>query len=1128
MTFDVVMNMAKKETVVNIAMFMIFLIVTLPIHSSVVFGAVINSAQGTGSQGIPDFRAKTDVTIVNVSATVPEDADLSSGQVKVLEDPTRPFVCTLVDEVTKTFSCVLEYPETTLPPSIAVLPFTVQVFNDAGAPLSPPKQGSVTVDSLPPKVLDVNYSAKPGGVVEAAFDVKDEACDKPVCTGRCAGVQSVKFTVAGLSVGQNTSFGTGCQHKGKLNLTGLTVGGEVVTKRICIEATDKMGQSGTQCKDVVIDTKPPFVSGIGLFDGSNKPVLFTNGQPIGNVKIKINITEESKFFNPRTGAVHQIQVNASEMSERPEQKTVFGNRPVQCSSAPVAENTYDCTVEGLFLIATTPRTISIRIEAKDEHDNILNETKSLSVTFDNTPPVATKVYSSFPDDKGDFWVREDNNTIYMDITETGAGMNNRYVFLDFSGFGPQDSPGSVANLAPNVCKAGWKCSWNWIKTNQADNTRLSITPGVGSKDDANNPLQPVTGTVRADKSKPEAVRDVSNMTGIGEGHAEMEILTGGDMVTIHLYVKDYSGVKAAYANFSELIDGGEQAAPAECTENQIVPGEPMRMFDCVWSAGPINEGYLGPAANNAPSIYFNFEDYTNHTGEYEWKDIEILARENVTTASWQVGEITYSPELGLDRLSWKLQQPRMYYQVPFKAKGGRNPIPLSFQIDKQSCTNLDYVNVDPLTNDIAINLLGFPVYEMNPEPPFTDVVEINFNPESVPELETVDEKNRTSPMDYFDINCIIIITSIVSTGTPGAERALTMPEELNVSFHVPVYNNPLGQNIGNIKDQIKAMQDANDDFKWLTILRQIFDYAQAVCDLVKTLIEVDSAIAAVKDIFGNECGSTGHTCSISEGLGDVMRSGDTVIPEFIKEIYQFCGLFISCRVSQEPRATCASATGSEKTWCSVQRTWGSITGAYARAINSVSTDWMQAGGTNFFNTASFDPKKSVFASAASLCIPGLISNLEKFRQLHCKKILCYKIDVPNGRPVWSCDQEYGYLVCTHLVGQAFAAIPLVQYVSDVGGLIEGIFRNPYGLAGMVIDKLCAVICASGRSTTCTVCRGITFIPAAITIIADLVESTGPRFKMAGFDLCKEALKDEPDYNNIEPPVPAAGTAAAGD
>ncbi|MBN1544083.1 hypothetical protein JW898_01320 [Candidatus Woesearchaeota archaeon] len=1120
--------MAKKEAIVNIAMFMIFLIVTLPIHSSVVFGAVINSAQGTGSLGIPGFRARTDTTVVNLSVTVPEDPDLSSGQVKILEDPTVPFECQLVDGVTQTFSCRHEYPEILLPSTIGVMTFTVQVFDDAGAPISPPKQGSVTVDSLPPKVLDVNYSAKPGGAVEAAFDVKDFACEKPECSGRCAGVESVKFTVAGISVGHNSSFGTGCQHKGTLNLTGLTVGGEVVTKHICIEATDKLGQTGTQCSDVVIDTKPPFVSGIGLFDGNNKPLLYTNGQPIGGVRLKMNITEESKFFNPKNGAEHQVWVNASEMSERPEHKAVFGSRPAQCSDAPVAEDTYECIVDGLFLIATAPRTISIRIEAKDEHENILNETKSLSVTFDNTPPVATKIYSGFADDKGDFWVREDNNTIFMDIAETGAGMGNRYVFLDFSSFGVQDSPGSVANLAPNLCEAGWKCSWNWIRTGQPDSTRLSLAPGLGSKDDANNALQPVTGVMRVDRSRPEAVPGVSNMTGIGEGHDEMTLLTGGDMVTIHLYVKDYSGVKAAYANFSELIDGGDEAAQAECTENQIVPGEPMRMFDCVWSAGPINEGYLGPVANNAPSVYFRFEDNTNHTGEYEWKDIEILARENVTTASWDVGKITYSPELGLDRLSWKLQQPRMYYQVPFKAKGGRNPIPISFQIDKQSCTNLDYVNIDSLTNDISISLLGFPVYESNPSPPFTDVVEIRFNPDSVPEVEMVDERNRTTPLDAFDINCTIIITSIVTTGTPGAERALTLPEELNVSFHVPVYNNPLGQNIGNIKDQIKAMQDANDDFKWLTITRQVFDYAQAVCDLVKTLIQVDSAIAAVKDVFGAECGATGHTCSISEGLGDVMDNDDTIIPEFIKEVYQFCGLFISCRVSQQPRATCGSATGSERTWCNVQETYGRIASAYARALNSISTDFIQVNGTGFFNTASFDPKKSVFASAASLCLPGLISNLEKFRQLHCKKILCYKLDVAQGRPVWRCDQEYSYLVCTHLVGQAFAAIPLVQYISDVGGMIEGIFRNPYGLAGMVIDKLCAVVCSAGKSTTCTVCRGVTFIPAAITIIADLVESTGPRFKMAKFDMCEEALKDEPDYSNVKPPVPATGTSAAGD
>jgi hypothetical protein len=343
---------------------------------------------------------------------------------------------------------------------------------------------------------------------------------------------------------------------------------------------------------------------------------------------------------------------------------------------------------------------------------------------------------------------------------------------------------------------------------------------------------------------------------------------------------------------------------------------------------------------------------------------------------------------------------------------------------------------------------------------------------------------------------------------------------------VPVYNNPLGQNIGNIKDQIADMEDTSDDYKWLTILREIFEVAQQVCDMIGTLMQIDAVIDAVKDIFGGLCGTTGHSCTISGEMGQTATTSANEIWDFVKDLYQFCGLFISCRVTQEPREECAGTGGG--TWCSVQRTWHSVTSWYADSWASITTDWMQAGGAHFFNSGSFDPKKSIISSTLSLCIPGIILNLEKLRQIHCKKILCYKLDVANGRPVWRCDQEYSYLVCTHFVGQVFAAVPLLQFVSDIGGMIEGIFKNPWGLIGMAIDKACNLICASSSTTGCSVCRGITMVPAIVNIVADLVESTGPRFEAATFDLCEEALKDAPDYNNVAPPVAEGGTAAAGD
>jgi hypothetical protein len=207
----------------RIAIFLIYLVILLPFYTSVAFAATIDYVEVYGKDSVPGFRARKDITVVNVTATIPEDKTISSNQIKILEDPTVGFTCKEASNTTPTFECIRKYPEVTLAPNVGVTSFSVQVFDDSGTAISPVKKGSVTVDSLPPKVHSVDYKARPGGVVIADFDVEDFACNAPVCTKRCIGISYVQFSVAGLSVGQNQSFGKDCRQTGELNLSGLVV-----------------------------------------------------------------------------------------------------------------------------------------------------------------------------------------------------------------------------------------------------------------------------------------------------------------------------------------------------------------------------------------------------------------------------------------------------------------------------------------------------------------------------------------------------------------------------------------------------------------------------------------------------------------------------------------------------------------------------------------------------------------------------------------------------------------------------------------------------------------------------------------------------------------------------------------
>jgi hypothetical protein len=1169
-------KMRRNVYLWNIACFMIFLIITLPIYSASGYAATINSIDAYGSAGISGFRGLTDTTTINVSVLAAEDTSLGGNQVKILEDPTALFTCAVSDNTTGIYSCTKEYASMTVSSAVTVTQFTVQVFSDSGSAITIAQKGAITVDSVAPKVVSVNYAPQFGSsVVTASFTILDEACESATCAGLCSGISSMKFTVSGLSVGQNASFDSNCRQTGTINLTGLAVGGEVGKKRVCMELVDKMNQTSTTCSDVTIDMKMPEILGIGLYDINNKPVLFHNALP-QTVKLKINITETSKLIDPLTGAEGYIRVNASSLSERPEHKPALENKALLCTDK--GNNISECIFDGFYLALGSQKSASIDVWANDSQGNVLKTSRTLPLTFDNAPPVGTKIYSSYADDKGAYWIDKENNTIMMSVTEATSGMAKGQVFLDFSGFGPQKlysgklSGASTSLVYPNNCtggSGGWTCNWHGISTNQASGTTLYLSPQAQSADDANNlfgsPLP--RGALHVDIDPPKVDKELlnlSNITGIGSGHDPMTNLTSGDALEIHLFVKDLSGIKSAVANLSALIDDSSTAVAGSCSENQALDGVDERIYECTWSTGAIKNGYL-----NNLKIDFTFEDYAGHTGIYTWNNIEILAAENTAKQRWTitVPKDGISPSNGIDRLSWGLASQRIYYKLKFEKVSGVEAM-TSIKFDPKECAGVgDWVNQDPESGEYTINRMGFATFKSSPD---YDIMVIELNPGNVPEYYETNAKKQNVSVDKVYVNCSFTIQSIVKASKGG--RALSLPEEVNVSFEIPVYNNPLGSNIGNIKDKIKEDEDyvSNGAWKFVYYTKLILSYARELCRFIETYISLMMMWAGLKDMWSAAC-NTEPAPPAKAGCGSATIAGKTVsgmalaTNDFMGELYFFCGLFISCRLSKNAKAAmegnCGTDTGN---WCKVKKAWASVNGWWAElgSLNlknalgkgpnlneagQVETNVIVPGtekkdasgkvipgtgqktkeGVNVFSVDDFDPTRSMASSILSGCLPGLMVNLDKLRQIRCKRLLCYKIDVPGGVPMKDCDMRYSYEHCTFVRGQVMAAIPLLQYVEQVGQFLMSIIRQPLSfLIGFVLDKGCAWgLCGNPKFLGCKICITAQYALSLASIIADLAENTGARFSEVSFDMCEEALKEKPSYDNIEWPGTGKRTSA---
>ena len=321
------------------------------------------------------------------------------------------------------------------------------------------------------------------------------------------------------------------------------------------------------------------MTSIALKDSNGNVVKNTNGEPIGELSIAINITEDGDLVDPLNpesqGSAVLMYLDVSELSEYPEHQAAYSRFPVYSTQCTKTGTTYICnTANTLYLIATSQKTITIRVHAMDEHGN---EAKNVSIgipmLFDNVAPVPTKIYSSMLGPEGVSVLNElPQATVSMDITEAGSGFNNKMVFIDFGQLGMPVKQASE-------CLAGWTCNWHWIPQSPPglqSGSRVFLTPMMGTKDDANNLMETtVTGEFIYDSQPPctpgslacmyhDTLNSLKNMTGVGEQHDPMTNITEGDSLNIVLYVADHSGIKSARANFSDILQEPADEVAGEC------------------------------------------------------------------------------------------------------------------------------------------------------------------------------------------------------------------------------------------------------------------------------------------------------------------------------------------------------------------------------------------------------------------------------------------------------------------------------------------------------------------------------------------------------------------------------------
>ena len=143
-------------------------------------------------------------------------------------------------------------------------------------------------------------------------------------------------------------------------------------------------------------------------------------------------------------------------------------------------------------------------------------------------------------------------------------------------------------------------------------------------------------------------------------------------------------------------------------------------------------------------------------------------------------------------------------------------------------------------------------------------------------------------------------------------------------------------------------------------------------------------------------------------------------------------------------------------------------------------------------------KDSMVWSVASLCLPGIISNINKYREINCKYALCIGQDVVGrGLPISSCEKAKEYALCQFIWGQVFNSIPFVGTLQGWVDTLESIITNPFAAFAFLLGQYCKGFCDKDITTEAAqkwkICAPAKTLDALSSFITDIKGKIDPSF-----------------------------------
>ncbi|MFH1590816.1 MAG: hypothetical protein ABIC95_02720 [archaeon] len=920
-------------------------------------------------------------------------------------------------------------------------PFTYKFFFKAPDMRTPLKtfNRDVVPDVLPPEVSVYDMPVQEADEVILSFTVQDKACDDPdygICSTptTCAGIGDIAIFDNGALVHTESLDTVKCKKTlERLAVPGLSGDG---THSICVEARDRMHEgpgdslhaSELECQEVDLDFSNPEVCPGGVFKimrGGQEVTYVSPDSPNADFIGQVVFTVEDHSLT-------HVMVNASELYPgtrgRSYQEIEWpgsGNPSLTCTEQGET-GVHECIIDNIRIRPAVGDPMIV-INATDSQGLHTSATCSASMTLDNDMPQSVFLGTDNCDIDGQCYLHPGTNVIISRIVDAGSGMAEAYVYFRLgevnSGYGSRvvraractddDSDGTWDCFREVPADAG-------ISHEKRVSIFLSTGGGYPSMDSAYNPVEGIAeAELIMDREEPKAAKELLRAEDANSG--EPFLISGGDG-RIYLFVNDSgSGVQTATGDFSKIKPGaGSVEGACEEAPTTTINHEYVCMFDVSGLGAPKTDA----------RVVFNITDFAGNTKNNVRGEVNVSGTDEEEISFWYVDprDVEMSPA-ALSRKHLQMADFRVYaYSVFSEMSSGRDAEVVAFD-SAVLCEPQQTLQLLDMRSPKLMNTKN----RQEPKPILLFEIPTQTG-------------DMMSELEYpaITLNCTVgVITKWKNTIYPR--------EEIVIPIEIDLMDAPFGDLTENVKEElrrIKASTTGGGKGFASTILK-----LEGTMHFIEKMCQVLAGIGALAGVLNTVAGLLLGAEKVWPFLEEAattmskVSAGSYFGQENWAKWAAFPCSIASCTLMKYAGATMGDMVEEiAKPGTSIES--GEIrdqerTAAYA----SVPDAWQEIAYKN--------PRESLVGSMLTLCLPGIISNLQKAKQIECRYAACLRFDVPQGENVVTCTTQRTMDWCIYVEQQGALQWPFMgflnHYIFDVGAEV---FRNPLTLGVSAVSTAC--------------------------------------------------------------------------